>query len=180
MADVTPSKNNLQQEEVDFKSALSEQLMTKIAGSVNFINDRQFCTFKFDFLGKFKVISGGEDGAVIMPMDVEICAISFRLRDTGSAGSTSFNLRRVNTDGSQTTLFDLFSSTAIPATETNEKGFYRNYITGTYSLPGGLTTSFPISDANRLIDAGQGIRIDLIENATDAQDLSITIFYRPR
>ena len=180
MADVTPAKNNLQTEEVDFKSALSEQLFTKIAGSVNFINDKQMCVYDFKFLGGFSALSGGEDGAMVAPFDLEICALTWRLRDCGSASATNVDLHKIDSSGvDQGSLFGLFSHLTIAHNETDQKGFYRNFIDGT-SNSMSHNTAPTMTDENRLISAGESLRIDLISAATDAKDLVVTLFYRPR
>ena len=180
MADVTPAKNNLQQEEVDFKSALSEQLMTKIAGSVNFINDKQMCVYDFKFFGKFKTIAGGEDGAMIAPFDLEICAIAFRLRDCGSVGNTTVDLHKLSAAGADSgTIFT--DKIIIAHDETNERGFYTNFISSTSNAVTQAASQMPtMTSGNREIAAGESIRLDIDGNATDAQDLIVTIFYRPR
>jgi len=183
MADVTPAKQNIQQEEVDFKSAVSEQMLTKVAGSVNFVNDKQMCTFKFDFLGPFKPISGSEDGRITFINDVEICGFSTSLRDTGSSGVTKIDLHKINAAGAdQGSIFQLFHTYEIPSSNTNEAGFFRNFIDGTSAFPTGTFsgTRGDIPDANRLFNAGETLTVDLVTNATDAKDLSVTVFYRPR
>ena len=180
MAEVTPAKNNLHQEEVDYKSALSEQLMTKMAGSINFINDKQMCTYDFKFFGKFKAISGGEDGAMVMPFDIEICAISFRLRDCGSSGNTTVDLHKISTAGVDSG--SIFTNKIIIAhNETNEKGFMTNFLTSTSNDVDQTASQLPtMTSSNRLVNAGESIRLDIDGNATDAQDLVVYIYYRPR
>lgn len=182
MADVTPAKNNLQQEEVDFKSALSEQLMTKIAGSVNFINDKQMCVYDFKFFGKFKSLGlgGGEDGAMIAPFDLEICAIAFRLRDCGSVGTTTVDLHKISSAGADSG--SIFTDKIIVShDETNERGFYTNFISSTSNAVTQAGSQMPtMTSGNREIAAGESIRLDIDGNATNAQDLIVTIFYRPR
>ena len=180
MTDVTPAKSNLQQEEVDFKSALSEQLMTKVAGSVNFINDKQMCVYDFKFFGKFKTISGGEDGAMVAPFDLEICAISFRLRDCGSLSNTTIDLHKISSAGADSG--SIFTNKIIVAhDETNEKGFFSNFISSASNAVTQAGSQMPtMTSGNREISAGESIRLDIDGNATDAQDLIVTIFYRPR
>tara|TARA_Y100000401_G_C8324043_1_gene227075 strand:+ start:473 stop:1015 length:543 start_codon:yes stop_codon:yes gene_type:complete len=180
MAEVTPAKNNLQQEEVDFKSALSEQLMTKMAGSINFINDRQMCVFDFKFFGPFKALSGGEDGCLMAPFDLEICAIAFKLRQCGTGGNTEVDMHKLTTAGVDAGT--VFSTTIKCAhNEINEKTFYTNFIDSSKNDVDQAASHLPImSDANRLVDAGENLRLDIVSNATDAFDLQVTVFYRPR
>ena len=183
MAEVTPAKQNIQQEEVDFKSAVSEQLLTKIAASINFINNKQFCTFKFDFMGPFKPLSGGEDGRLVFPFDAEICCLATSLRETGTDSVTTIDLHKINTSGvDQGSIFQSFHTYNIPSLATNEKGFFRNYIDGTSVFPAGTFggTRGDMPDANRLFSAGESLRVDVVSSADGAKDLSVTVFYRPR
>ena len=186
MAEVTPSKQNIQQEEVNFKSAVSEQLSSKISASINFINNKQFCTFKFDFLGPFEPLGlgGGEDGRLVFPFDAEICCLATSLRETGSSGATVIDLHKINTSGAdQGSIFQSFHTYSIPGGfGGNEKGFFRNYIDGTSVFPTGSTggTRGDMPDANRLFSAGEVLRVDVSSAADGARDLSVTVFYRPR
>tara|TARA_Y100001937_G_scaffold20844_1_gene29220 strand:+ start:647 stop:1189 length:543 start_codon:yes stop_codon:yes gene_type:complete len=180
MAEVTPAKNNLHQEEVDYKSALSEQLMTKMAGSINFINDKQMCVYSFAFLGPFHKISGGEDGAHIAPFDLEICAVAFRLRDCGSANNTTVDLHKINSSGvDQGTIFT--NKIIVAHNETDGKGFYTNFIDSTSNDVSQAASQLPtMTSSNRLISAGESLRLDIDGNATAAKDLVVYIYYRPR
>ena len=185
MAEVTPAKQNIQQEEVDYKSSVSEQLLTKIAASINFINNKQFCTFKFDFLGPFEPLGlgGGEDGRLVFPFDAEICCLATSLRDTGSSGATVIDLHKINTSGvDQGSIFQGFHTYSIPSGATSGKGFFRNYIDGTSVFPSGTFggTRGDMLDADRLFSAGEVLRVDVVSNADGARDLSVTVFYRPR
>ncbi len=51
MTDVTEQRINLQAEETDYKSAVSEALLTRMAAAVNFVNKRQYDTKQFDLNG---------------------------------------------------------------------------------------------------------------------------------
>ena len=50
MAKVTATKTDIFTEELDFRSAVSEQLLTKIGSNIQFIHDRQMMVFDFRFL----------------------------------------------------------------------------------------------------------------------------------
>tara|TARA_Y100001937_G_scaffold13127_1_gene17129 strand:+ start:1171 stop:1713 length:543 start_codon:yes stop_codon:yes gene_type:complete len=179
MAEITPAKNNIFVEETDFRSAVSEQLLQKVGGSINFINDKQMCTYDFKFFGKFRAISGGEDGAMVMPFNIEICAISFRLRDCGSSGNTTVDLHKISTAGADSG--SIFTNKIIIAhNETNEKGFMTNFVASTSNNVDQSASQLPtMTDSNRLVNAGESIRLDIDGNATDAQDLVVYIYYRP-
>ena len=179
MADVTPAKNNIDQNEVDYRSAVSEQLLTKLGGSINFINDRQMCVFDFKFFGPFKTIAGGEEGAHVLPYNIEICAISFRLRDCGSSGNTTVDLHKINSSGvDQGSIFT--NKIIVAHNETDQKGFFSNFIASTSNNVSQSASQMPtMTDSNRLINAGESIRLDVDGNATDAKDLVVYVYYRP-
>ena len=180
MAEITPAKNNIFEEETDYKSAVSEQLLQKMGGSINFINDKQMCIYDFKFLGPFYAISCGEDSALPMPFDIEICAISFRLRDCGSSGKTTIDLHKISTAGADSG--SIFTNKIIVAfNETNEKGFFTNFIASTSNNVDQSASQMPtMSDSNRLLSAGESLRIDIDGNAVGARDLGVFIYYRPR
>ena len=178
--EVTPAKNNLFNEETDFKSAISEQLLTKIAGSINFINDKQACVYDFKFLGGFRALQGGEDGAHIAVQDIEITAIAFRLRDCGSAAHTTVDLHKLSTTGAdQGSIFT--NKIIIQHNENNQAGFFVNFIDNTSNdLVQGSSQMPTMTASNREIDAGESLRIDIETNATNAKDLIVYVYYRPR
>jgi hypothetical protein len=180
MAKVTPAKQDFYTEELDYRSAVSEQLLTKIGSNVQFIHDRQMCVYDFKFLGPFHTISGGEDSALPFPFDVEICAVSFRLRDCGSSGNTTIDLHKISTSGSDSG--SIFTNKIIVAhNENNEKGFFVNFIESTNNDVDQAASQLPtMSSANRNIDAGESIRLDIDGAATDAKDLAVYVYYRPR
>ena len=173
MAKVTATKTDLFTEELDFRSAVSEQLLTKIGSNIQFIHDRQMCVYDFKFLGPFHAISGGEDSALPFPFNVEICSIAFRLRDCGSSGNTTIDLHKISSAGSD--------SGSIFTNENNEAGFFVNFIESTNNNVAQAASQMPtMSDANRNIDAGESIRLDIDGVATAAKDLAVYVYYRPR
>ena len=173
MAKVTATKTDLFTEELDFRSAVSEQLLTKIGSNIQFIHDRQMCVYDFKFLGPFHAISGGEDSALPFPFNVEICSIAFRLRDCGSSGNTTIDLHKISSAGSD--------SGSIFTNKNNEAGFFVNFIESTNNNVAQAASQMPtMSDANRNIDAGESIRLDIDGVATAAKDLAVYVYYRPR
>ena len=176
--ELSPEKLNIYQEETDFKSAVSEQLLSKIGASINFINDRQMSVYDFKFLGPFHSISGGEDSALPMVFDAEICAIAFRLRDCGSSGFTEVDLHKISSSGSDSGSL-LSTKIKVGHADSNEAGFFKNFIAGT-SNDTSVYSMVDMSDANRLLSAGESIRLDIDSAATDARDLAVYVYYRPR
>lgn len=179
MAKITPVKNDFFTQEVDFRSAVSEQLMTKVAQNVQFVHDRQFNVYDFKFFGPFKPLNGGEDGAHIMIHNIEIVGIAFRLRDCGSIGSTQIDLHKISSTGADQGSI-LSNPIVVGAGEANEKGFFVNFLDSTLNAIATSDSAMPsMSNANRLLNAGESLRCDVDAAATDARDLCVFVYFRP-
>ena len=180
MADVTPAKNNIDQAEVDYRSAVSEQLLTKIGGSINFINDNQMCIYPFIFNGPYKKLSGGEDGRVPLIVDIQIVGLAWSARRYGTSGNTQLDLHKIDSSG--TDQGSLLSSNWIIAhNETDQRGFMKNFVAGTENAHAQAGSNMPnISTSNLNLSAGESLRLDIVGNASNARDLSVYVYYRPR
>ena len=179
-SEITPAKNNIFVEETDFKSAISEQLLQKLGGSINFINDKQFSVFDFRFLGNLRPIATGEDGAYIAINNFEIVGIAFRCRDCGSSGVTEIDLHKIGTDGTDAGSI-LTNKIKISSSENNEAGFFTNFVDNTSNNAQNAASQMPtMTDSNRNIDAGESIRIDIDAAAAAVKDLIVLVYYRPR
>ena len=56
MADITPALKNIDQNETKYGASVSENTMTKIGGSINFLNTYWYHSYTFNFLGPFHAI----------------------------------------------------------------------------------------------------------------------------
>jgi len=180
MAKVTPAKQDFYTEEVDYRSAVSEQLLTKIASNVQFVHDKQMCIYDFKFLGPFNSISGGEDGGIPLIVDIEIVGLAWRARQWGTSGTTQLDLHKINSSGTdQGSLLN--SNWIIAHNEVDQKGFYKNFVDATENAHSQSASNMPnISSSNLLLSAGESLRLDIVSNATAANDLAVYIYYRPR
>lgn len=180
MADITPAKNNIKQEETDFKSAISEQLLSKIGASINFINNNQMCIYSFQFNGRYRKLSGGEDGRIPLITDIEIVGLGWSARDWGNSGNTQIDLHKINSSGvDQGSL--LSSNWIIAHNETNQRGFMKNFVASTENAHSQAASNMPnISSSNLNLDAGESLRLDIESSASNARDLSVYVYYRPR
>ena len=91
MSDITPARENVDEELAKFQSALSEAFFFLLGGSINFINDNQRIPYMFEFAGPFGPLNGGEGGVLTLTNNQEVVGISGRLRETGSSGSTTID-----------------------------------------------------------------------------------------
>ena len=180
---VTGERVDIYQEEVDYRSALSENLMTKMAKGVNFINDSQLSTFNFRFLGNFQGLSGGEDGILVLPMNIEVIGYSGHLRLVPTSSILSIDIHKVNSSGADQGSI-LENSIQINTSASNGVVWYTNQLASTENNPtgvlgGAVSEALPTVDTTSFL-AGEGMRIDIDATlAMGCEDLSFNIWYRP-
>lgn len=175
MAKVSPERRDIQQPEVQFNAGVNEATFSKLGASVNFINERQNNVFDFKFLGPFRPLSGGEDGARGFIFDCDIVGISGYIRGTGTSGSTILDMHWLNTSGDQGTVFS--TKLTIANTAADNSIFYKNLIDATSYAGSGIT--LPVFSKTEF-DQGNTIRVDVDSNAVAAHDITLNIHYRPR
>jgi len=175
MTEITGVRKNIQIEEVQTEAGISEAVAQKIGSSMNFINNFQNKGFDFKFLNKFAPISGGEDGVRGLIFNAEIIGLSGYIRQSGSSGSTVIDIHSLTgaTDNGSILSTPLTLTSAV----SNGLVFFTDLLTPNSS--GGTGVTLPVFSTVNL-NAGQGLRVDLVSNAIDALDLSLTIHYRPR
>lgn len=177
---VTPVKQDFYTEEVDYRSALSEQLMTKLASNVQFVHDRQMCIYDFRFNGPYAKLNGGEDGRIPLIVDIEIVGLAWSARQWGTSGTTQLDLHKINSSGADQGSL-LSSNWIIAHNETDQRGFYKNFVDSTENAHSQAASNMPnISSANLNLSAGESLRLDIESNAAGANDLAVYVYYRPR
>lgn len=174
MTEVVAAKKNIQIEEIDFRSPISEATWTKISGSLNFINNYQNKAFDFKFLGPFKPLSIPEDGSKTELFDYEIVGISGMLFLTGTSGTTELDIETytggVSNGSILSTTLTILSSSPVAQ-------FYVDLLTPLSSATTGVT--LPVFSSTEF-NAGDAIAPKLISNATNANNLIVNVHYRPR
>ena len=179
MTDVTESRINIQEEEVNFRAAVSEGTFKRIGSSINFINLRQYDSHAFNLNGSYVlgVGSTGLDGLFTFLFDVELTGFSYGIGNPGSSSSTIVDIHRItggDTDaGSIFTTRPEVASTAGSGTVT----IYREVDSTTLALPTGHTLAVLNTT---LFDAGDALRFDLDQAMSEAEDFFFRIFFRPR
>lgn len=177
MTDVANSRQIIQIEEVNSGAGVSEGTWNKIAGTMNLISKNQNKAYDFKFLGPFRTILGGEDGVRGTIYNMEIVGISGYIRLSGSSGTTTVDLHSITGSTDNGSIFT--AKLSITSAATDGIAFYTNFEEATSS--GGTGITLPTMTApNRLLTAGDALRVDLDGNATGAYDLSLNIHYRPR
>lgn len=175
MTDITDARALIQIEEVENGAGVSTGTWNKIGGSVNFINNRQNKAFEYKFLGPYRPLFGGEDGVRAFIYPTEIVGFSGYVRVSGTSGTTTIDIHSIT--GSTDNGSILTVKPSITSAADNGIVFFTNLVTGGNSAGTGITLP---TFATTQFDSGDGIRVDLDSNASDAFDLSLTIHYRPR
>lgn len=178
MVDVSKARRNVQQEEVKYRSSVSESTFTKMGASLNFINDNQYDSHGFYLNGGYTKAAGvdGLDGNFICMFDMEIIGISFFNTVAGSSGTTEIDLSWL--DGSESVQGSIFSTLpAIDSTAGNNAYGAINIIDATNSTGTGITLPVLSKTEFNQFDA---IRFDITQAMSGAENCGINIHFRPR
>jgi hypothetical protein len=175
MADLTPSRKNLQVEETRFRSAVSESIVQKAGSSINFINERQHSEKQFFINGNYSAISLpfiAIDGYTFFQFDAEIIDVWMFIQFAGSGGTTELDIKRATTPGGS---FSSIFSTTPKISSLAGDGIWIH-----------VGSSFPNTTAPVLalsqVNAGDALRCDLIQAQSGAtvNGCGIVVHYRPR
>ena len=178
MTDITAAKNNIQVEEVDFRSSVSEATFNKIGGAINFINSKQFDSHSFNFNGRYALGVGvvGADGIFPILFDMEIVGLTMFNRVSGTTGTTELDIEWLN--GSNSNQGSIFSTTPkIDSTSSNYSYLIRDVLNSTnVELPTGATA--PVFSKTSF-SAGDALFCEIVSAMSDAEDCSLLLHFRP-
>lgn len=96
MADITPERKMIQQEETKPQAAVTESVMSRVGAGINFINLRHLYIKEFCVNGKYNIIpvNPSIDGFLTYPFNFEIVDIVVKLGSaTGVSGTTEIDLK---------------------------------------------------------------------------------------
>lgn len=179
MAEVTDSRQNIQIPDISFRASVSEAVGSKIGGSINFINNRQFDQHSWNLNGDFSVVAASEvgDGVFICQENMEIVGYALYIGTNGSTGSSiTCDLHWISSNGTDNGT--IFSNKPAIATSAADGSFtHSNIRASDNETPTGHTLGvFSKTEFNR----HDGIRLDLDSSTGGASNLQLTIFFRPR
>lgn len=178
MAEISEFKENIQQEEVQYKASVSEATNTKIGGAINFINGRQYDTHSFNLNGAYILGTGstGLDGKFIVLRNMELVAISFSNKQAGASGTTTVDIHWFNGSGSdQGTIFS--TRPAIDSTAPADAYGIKGLASG-YSDSGGTGITLPVL-SKTTFNAGDALDFQLDTSMQGARDFNLNIHFRP-
>lgn len=178
MTDIADSRNIIQVEETQYRSAVSESLLTRVGAVSNFISNRQYDKHSWHLNGRFQSLPFiGPDGIFTFLFDAEVAGFASYMGNTGTSGTSEFDVIWQNSDGvDQSTIW---SARPQIQSSANDGSFtlFNNVTSTTIAAPSGHTVGVL---SKTQFDAGDGIRLDTVSSASGAQNFQFTIMYRPR
>lgn len=180
MTDITEQRINIQAEETDYRSAVSEGTMTRVGAALNFVNKRQYDTHAFHLNGLYRkgVSVIGSDGIFPILFDMEIVGITMWNRVNGTSGNTTLDVQWLSAPGvNEGTIF-----TTKPSFDNNvgdNAYMIKNMATSTVIIEPALGATDPILSKSQF-DAGDALLLVIDSAMPDAEDCSLLIHFRPR
>lgn len=175
MAQVTSARNNIQQEEVQYKAAVSEAVGFKIGGAINFINDYQNKHFDMGVTGGFSVLTvpftdiGCQE---VFERASEITNVFVRYGTAGSASTSELDIEwAADNSGTWASIFSTTPKVGNAAPDDNV--FDANSVC---TLPASCTR--PVLSKTTFA-AGDKIRCNIVTAATGADTMVLKIHFRP-
>lgn len=173
MADVTPLRVVIQQDEVAYKAANSEATFSRIGSSINHIHYYQAPLMSFKINGGYAGAAPflGVDGLLSFPFNWSIVEIKIASGpSTAGTGTTEIDVKwKPYNSGSYASIFTTSPKFTSSASSFESIGVGQTK-TG-FTAPVISKTDF---------DANDQIRVDLIQALTSGDGVYLTIFFRPR
>jgi hypothetical protein len=176
---INPARNLIQAEETDYKSAVSESVVTRIGASLNHIMLKQWLNFDYKLNGsyQFGVNETNLDGMFIFPVDCEVGFIAFSNAVSGVSGTTRLNVRWFSNSGiNEGSIFS--TRPAISSAAPNNAYLARDILNLVNIGGGGAGVTTPVLSKTTFL-AGQAIAVDLDEAMNGGENFSLTIYFRP-
>jgi len=179
MAEITPARKNILEQETQYRAAVSEALLTKTGASINFINDFQYDQRSFQLNGSYTLGVGQQGADQIIPLlyDCEIVGFSVWNGGTGSSGQSIFDIHRITGGGTDAgSIFSTRPEVDSTATD-NTYSMYDQANATSINLPTGFTEGvLSITDFNQ----GDALRLDIDDGMPGASNAGVYLFIRPR
>jgi hypothetical protein len=176
---ITPERKSFYTEDVQAGAANTEANANKVAATINFINQRITKPLHFGVGGA--VYSGLSSYPYTFSGNSEICSENLLIQKivvfnqvSGTSGSTQFRIeKRLSGSG---TWNNIFSTNCTILNTASDNLFFNNT---DVSIPSGVTNMVLIP-GSELLSAGDELRFVLIQAATGAQNLLVTLECSPR
>lgn len=181
MTDIAAARANIQQEAVQYRSALSESILSTVGGSINFVNNKQYDTKDFFINGPYNITGVNEtfvDGLQVIPVGINIQIFDVAMFNivAGSAGTTTLDVLYTTASGTASGSWtSIFSTKPAIATTAGNNAYVQTGGSGT-----GLTAPVLTTPAGITLAAGDAFRVDFTGKQTGSpQNCGLIIFYKP-
>ena len=178
MAAVNDSRNIIQIEDVQFRSSVSEAVGTKLAGTLNFISNRQNDKHSWHLNGPYRlgVGSTGTDGVFPCLFNMAITGFSYYSGESGTSGTTTVDVHLLDGDG--------VDSGSIFITKPSVDSTSLDNSTTVYDVLNSTAVTSPVGHTlavlnQTVFNAGDVLRLDLDGGMVGGSDFQFIIFFRP-
>lgn len=180
MAELTPARTNIREEETRFRAPTSESVFTRVGQGINFINTRQYDSHAFHLNGPYSTFgtAQGPDGVFPVLVDIEIFGYLLYQGNAGLSGNTVIDIHRLSSGGSvdNGTIFSTKPEISTAAAD-GTYAFIDVINSVDLALPAGHTKAiFSVTE----FDAGDALRLDIDSAMTGALNLNFQLLFRPR
>ena len=178
MAQISDARANIQEQDVQFRSSVSEAVGNKLGGSINFINNRQNDKHSWNLNGPYSLGTGsiGVDGVFPCLFDMAITGFAYYNNETGGVGTTTIDIHRLDPFGTDSG--SIFST--LPSVDTTAA----NNTTTIYDVLNSNTIANPTGHTLAVLNqtafaAGHVLRLDLDSAMNSANNFQFVIYFRP-
>lgn len=185
MADITPQRIILQEEETQYRGSVSEATLNRFGAAANFVNLRQYDSRGFFLNGPYSAVSGaqtGVDGAWGILFNVEIIGVMMFNLVAGSSGTTTLDIRHFTASNTPSGGSSIFSTKPSITTAAGNNAFvFRDFLNGsTLENPTGTTVPVLTGGSTYNLSAGDMLTMNVDAKQTGGQNCGVLIYYRPR
>lgn len=176
---VTPSRELLRVGDVAYKRAVSEAILTRVAAMNNHIALKQWLTLEYKLNGYYEFAENlsNLDGMFIFPVDCEIGYISFSNAVAGASGASVLDVDWFSDSGvNEGTIFS--TKPAISSAGPNNAYVVYDTINSSVIGGGGAGITNPALSKSTFL-AGEAVAVNLDSSMTGAENLNLTIYFRP-
>jgi len=177
MADLTPARRNIQIEETQYRAGVTEGTFSRMGQSINFINERQYDTRSWVVNGPYSLFQTGVVGIDLffaIPFNITIFDVVLYNKKGGDSGTTTVDLHRYTAPGVDAgTIFTTKPAISSAAVDFAYVGTLAN------GIGGGTGMTRPVLNVTDL-NAGDALRFDIDTVMTNAYDLGLSLYYKPR
>jgi hypothetical protein len=182
MTNIVGARKNIQEEEVRYKSSVSEAVGFKLGASINFINERQYDTKAFYLNGPYWTRGAPQyavDGAICILFDCEIVGCAMFNMIAGTSGTTTLDIRRYTASNTPSGGASIFSTKPSISYNAGNYAFVFKRFSDNQTLENPSWTTLPVLSTTNL-DAGDMLVADLLTTQNGAENCGVILFVRPR